>query len=438
MKKNWGILWTIAFLLTLALSACSNDGSHEAKPATELDKPHEPMTISVFGYRGAYSEEDFAKYFVDPVKKKFPYISVDYIKSPQTKMIQEMLTAGDFPDLVIAGGRSAYDLVEPGVAIDLRDLAKKNNLDLSVYDPEALNVAKLPGTKGEMYSLPMWSNFYVTFYNKDIFDHFAVPYPKDNMTWDEMTALAVKLTRLDNGIQYKGMWPGNTNLLAKSFGIGYFEPNSNKVNVTSDSWGKLFDMGNRIYTIEGNQPGNANLGKLDDNFIKDKNLALLPAFGSLLITLANPEQNNGLNWDMVSYPSFSDSRGIGAEADAQVLIVSTTSKHPDDAFQVAKYMTTDPTQQLELARRAATLPVIDLKQTKEVFGEYFPLLKNKNTKAIFSVKNREPHPFNKDENTVRTIVDQTFAKWLATSEDRVTVLRRIEEQATKAVEAAGN
>jgi multiple sugar transport system substrate-binding protein len=438
----------MVFLATvLALCACSNGGnsgdngnggnggSSDAKAGA--DKPHEPITLSVFGYRGAYVPEDFAKYFADPVKKKFSYITdVKYIQTPDTKKIQEMLTAGDFPDLVITGGRAAIDLVDPGIALDLRDLAKKNNLDLNTYDPQALNIAKLPGAKGELYSLPLWTNYYLTFYNKDIFDHFGVSYPKDNMTWDDFTALAIKLSREDNGVQYKGMWPGNANLIASSLGLEYFEPKTNKVKVTTDGWAKAFDLGKKIYSIEGNSPGNANLGNPDDNFIKDKNVAILPGFSSRITKLANPALNNGLNWDMVSYPSYPESKGIGAEADANVLIVSSTSKHQDDAFQVAKYVTTDADQQLDLARRAATLPVVNLKQTKDVFGEAFPLLKEKNINAVFSSKVRAPRSFNKYETLVQPIVNQTFIKWLATSDDRVTVLRQIEEQANKAVEAA--
>jgi multiple sugar transport system substrate-binding protein len=436
MKTKWGLLLVTLLLVVLTASACGSGGKDEAKPGAGVDKPHEPVTLSVFGYNGSYDEDDFDMYFADPVKKKFPYMDVKYIKSPAVAKIQELLTAGEFPDIVLGGGRSVSDLLDAGIPVDLRGLAKKNNLDWNAYEPAAMDVVKMHSRNGEMFGLPIWLNYYVTFYNKDIFDHFGVSYPKDNMTWDDMAALAVKLTRLDNGIQYKGLWPGNISLMARGMSLDYFEPNSNKVKVATDAWSKLFDFGKKIYTIEGNLPGDANLGNLDDNFVKDKNVALLPTYGSDITRLANPNQNNGLNWDMVTYPSFPESKGMSAEADANLLVVSSTSKHQDDAFQVVKYMSTDPTQQLDLARRAGTLPVIQSKQTQEVFGEAFPLMKTKNTKAVFSVKLRNNHPFNKYENVVRRTVDQTFTKWLTTNDDRNSVLRTIEEQANKAVEAA--
>jgi multiple sugar transport system substrate-binding protein len=448
MKAKWGLLAVTVLLVMLTASACGSGATGEAKPGsgtaagsgtvTGLDKPHEPVSLTAYRYNGGYTPEEFDMYFADPVKKKFPYIDLKYIVSGPGKTYQELLATGDFPDIVLGGARSVSDLLIADIPLDLRDLAKKNNLDWNLYDPAAMEMLKMLGPNGEVFGLPAWLNYYVTFYNKDIFDHFGAPYPKDNMTWDEMTALAARVTRLDNGIQYKGIRPGTISLMARGMSLDYFEPGTDKVKVTTDAWGKVFDLGRKIYTIEGNLPKGEQLasGPLFTSFVKNKDIAIMPTYGNALTQMADPKLNNGVNWDMASYPSYQEAKGISAEADGNMFVVSKASKHQEDAFQVVKYMSTDPTQQLELAKRAASLPVITLKQTQEVFGEAFPVLKSKNTKAVFSVKLGKIHPFNKYENVARKVVDQTFVKWIETSEDRVSILRKIEEQANKDVQDA--
>jgi multiple sugar transport system substrate-binding protein len=48
---------------------------------------------------------------------------------------------------------------------------------------------------GGLYALPFRSDFWVTYYNKDLFDAAGVPYPTNDMTVQEYLALAAKVTR---------------------------------------------------------------------------------------------------------------------------------------------------------------------------------------------------------------------------------------------------
>jgi ABC-type glycerol-3-phosphate transport system substrate-binding protein len=152
--------------------------------------------------------------------------------------------------------------------------------------------------------------------------------------------------------------------------------------------------------------------------------------------MADGDMNQGLNWDIASYPSFSEKKGYSNETDGNVLVINKTSKALEQAFLVAKTMSTDPEMQLDLAKRAATLPVMKLQQTQEVFGQAFPTLKQKNLKAIFSVKLLESHPFNPNDALIRPIINKHFKTYLTSNEDPVTVLRKIQDEATQAVEAA--
>jgi multiple sugar transport system substrate-binding protein len=57
---------------------------------------------------------------------------------------------------------------------------------------------------GGTYGMPVSTTSGALFHNKDLFDKFGVPYPKDGMTWDVLYELAKKMTRNEGGVQYKG------------------------------------------------------------------------------------------------------------------------------------------------------------------------------------------------------------------------------------------
>ena len=53
---------------------------------------------------------------------------------------------------------------------------------------------------GVQYAIPFRSDFWVLFYNKDLFDAAGVEYPTNDMTWDQYAELAKKLTNKENNI----------------------------------------------------------------------------------------------------------------------------------------------------------------------------------------------------------------------------------------------
>lgn len=53
---------------------------------------------------------------------------------------------------------------------------------------------------GVQYAIPFRSDFWVLFYNKDLFDAAGVEYPTNDMTWDQYAELAKKMTDADKGI----------------------------------------------------------------------------------------------------------------------------------------------------------------------------------------------------------------------------------------------
>lgn len=82
------------------------------------------------------------------------------------------------------------------VQYDLSESIKRHQMDLSQYESYMINDIRKMG-KGSMIALPYYADFSgVTYYNKDIFDLLAVPYPKDGMYWEDYYNLSRQLTRM--------------------------------------------------------------------------------------------------------------------------------------------------------------------------------------------------------------------------------------------------
>ncbi|MCI8489481.1 MAG: sugar ABC transporter substrate-binding protein [Lachnospiraceae bacterium] len=112
----------------------------------------------------------------------------------------------------LSGSGSEFDVVTikdvPGYAT----LVSKNTLEpLDSYISDAgIDLSQYGGVDsqvtvdGSLYELPFRNDFWVVFYNKDVFDNAGVDYPTNDMTFDEYDELARKLTSTDFGSQVYG------------------------------------------------------------------------------------------------------------------------------------------------------------------------------------------------------------------------------------------
>ena len=112
----------------------------------------------------------------------------------------------------LSGSDTDFDVVTikdvPGYAT----LVQKNTLEpLDGYIKDAgIDLADFNGVTdqvtvdGSLYELPFRSDFWLIFYNKDVFDAAGVDYPSNDMTVEEYDALARQLTDTTYGSQVYG------------------------------------------------------------------------------------------------------------------------------------------------------------------------------------------------------------------------------------------
>ncbi|MDF2720014.1 MAG: extracellular solute-binding protein family 1 [Paenibacillus sp.] len=367
--RKAGSLTLALCLSAAALAACSQganksaDEGDKAKPAA----PKEPVELVFYAINGD-PEDSFNYRFGDAIRKKFPDYKISYIFSQKGTTLPEMITSGTRFDITYHSiGFYENFLIPNGLHYDMTELIKKHKVDLSRFEPTSIDAIKqLSG--GKMYSLPVYGNNLVLYYNKSIFDKFGIAYPKNGMTWKETTDLAKKLTRQDGGVQYMGFGI-NPSLVTRMNPLSI--PNADLASNTptinkNDLWKRFYQT---FFLDPQLSPGAFQTIPDNTPFVKDKNVAMM-AYLSSLITIWT-DQLKEVDWDIVSLPSFEDNPGTGSQINSINFGITSIAKNKDAAMEVLNYMTSDEFQ-TGLSKKGI-MPVLKSDSVRNALGKPAPI-----------------------------------------------------------------
>jgi multiple sugar transport system substrate-binding protein len=273
------------------------------------------------------------------------------------------------------------------------------------------------------------------FYNKDIFDKFAVAYPKDLMSWDENVDLAKKVTRESGGVQYRGVDPGNAYNIGSGLSLSVVDRKTNKAQLNTAPWQKVYNTLKDIYDIPGNLPDIKLYGKGTDSFLKDKTLAMMVYFGSGTVARLEEMHTGGdiMNWDMVSTPNFQESRGKGQEINLHILTISNSSKHKQEAFDVLSTLVAEDVQ--TLAMHDGRISSLADPQLRKGFATNLKSVKGKNVEGVFKTTAAKLPVVTPYDALAKPQLNNKMKEVIG-GKDINTALREAEEQANKAIQTA--
>lgn len=435
-RKNWTVRLIMFTTLSLIAGGCSNGAASEGK-TEEANKNAEPVEL-VFYSVSKDSEENFNERFGNAIRKKFPNYTIKYIQRvPNSTDLQQLLTSGAQIDIQWDSIASfTGSVLDSGTAFDMTDLIKQHNLDLNRFEPSMIDsLKKMSG--GGLYGLPLYNDRMALYYNKDLFDKFGVPYPKDGMTWDEIIELSNQMTREESGVVYTGFSPSlNQVFVSNPYSLPLVDSSTNKATINNDTWKKIIDTvlirptQNNMYKKKIEQSN----GKIPDSntFVKEKTLAMYTA--SPLLPVVFAQDMSSMNWDVVTFPAFKELPGVGAQAYPGVISVTKMSKNKDAAMEVIKYLTSDE-YQLESSKNGI-MTVLKDEAIQKTLGQN-TAYKDKNFSAFFT---KFPAMAEKTVSESKAAVlgkYTTNAMKVVNGEmDINTMLRTTEEEANKALQSA--
>lgn len=123
-----------------------------------------------------------------------PDVTVEVIDVPSgdyTTKLNVMLNGGSEVDVFwVKDADTIYPISKRGQLTDLSSYIAADGINLDDYN----GLPKFLEIDGAQVAMPFRMDYYVNFYNKDIFDAAGVAYPTNDMTWAEFEALAAQVT----------------------------------------------------------------------------------------------------------------------------------------------------------------------------------------------------------------------------------------------------
>lgn len=422
---------------TSLVTACSQQattgGQDETKSAAEAKQNAAeykggPVQLLVQDINTGTTDEQFKTFFADPIKAKYPQIEL--VQTRDT--LDKLLTAGTPPDIVLVSNPLLSVVLDADIPEDLTDMIKTYGVDLQRFEPALIEQQKKLGGNKAFYGMPFAMNYGVLTYNKDIFDKFGVPYPKEVNTWDELYDVAKRLTRTDADVKYIGMKPSALSSLYWQYGVPVFDKTKNSATLTTDQHVKVFTMLKQFYSIPGYMD-NTTYSYSTDLFFKEFRIGMFPDWiAGLIHYLTTAGTKDSFNWDIAAHPTFSDKPKFGREVDYHMAVVNKSSKNKEAAYQVLLSLTSDEVQ-MKLSK-AGRMSVLKNNDIKNAFAADSGLFNGKNLQAVFKVSPAVlPEASIYDAKINKLLNGDVVKDVMVNGDDVVSALRKGEERANKEI-----
>lgn len=389
----------------------------------------EPATLKIMYFATLITQEAVDQFIGEPVKKKYPHITIEYVNTGGGVSFQKMIEQGTPPDLVITDYPNLSAVTDYAYPLDLNPYLEKYKVNLNQLDASPIQGIRNVGTKGEIFGLPWYVDKFMLFYNKDLFDKFAVAYPTDQMTYEDLVNVSRRLTRKEDQVQYEGVRWGNLHTVGMQWGIPIINKQTGKADFQNDLWKRALGVVKDIHEM-----GITNLP--NEAFYKEKRMAMLTQWLNPMLGFAESVEKSGqtLNWDMASIPQHREAPGISGAAKPIYLLVSQSSKYKEQAFQAVSYISTSEEVQ-SLLSQYGKITALNSEAIRKQFGTKYELVKGKNIEAIFKHQTA-PLPYSTNyEKLASPELNIAGTNVASGSKDVNTALREAEERANKKIEA---
>lgn len=432
-KKVLSVMLTAAMMTTLLAGCGGNDSNASSADSSAGSSTPESSTASSAPANSEASSQASASGSSEPVTLKWAIwdesttqywgdIKAAYEASHEGVTI-EMVDLGSTDYMTVlatelSGSGSDFDVVTikdvPGYAtlvqknaiLALDDYIKADGVDLAQYAGATDQVL----VDGKLYELPFRNDFWVIFYNKDLFDAKGVPYPTNDMTFEEYDALARQMTDTSFGAQVYGAHYHTWRSAVQLFGVLDGE------HTILDGEYSAFQP---YYEMVLNQENDGVCRKYTD--LKTEGLHYSAAFSggdvamlnmgswfiaTMISNLQSGEYDSSLcgNWGIVKYP-----HAEGVEAGSTLgtitgLSVTTASDTPDAAWEFVKWVSGE--EGAAVMASSGNFPAIMTDEVKDMIAglEGFPT--DAESKEALSVSNLYLEvPYGENVSEINSVLD---------------------------------
>lgn len=383
MKKPCLLLLSLLILLTL-LTGC------QAQP----EKTQEPKTLRVL----AFNKKGFNQLYGNFFLATHPNYSLEVISifenfTPGTNMTDtiEELIAKENIDVLSIPMESYSVLQEGGKLLSLDEMITKDRFDLASYSPAVIDF--LRDEQGKIHGLTPTFVGDALFYNKDLFDHYRISYPRDFITWDEVFELTHKFPNYkDDQTPQFGFYhkkTANPFMMALTIGegSGLTVYGNERFTLNSPSWEKVFDEVTSCFKsrvcFDPNQTEPTQSLKLEDlqkesyPFLSG-HIAMAVADSSLYRIL--DEKDSVFEWGITTLPVSAEHPDMGnGIAMNDIFTIPLNNQETEGAWEFIQYVSGNDYARLLPQINTVDLPARVSENQEESIKAFYKLERVSNT-----------------------------------------------------------
>lgn len=359
MKRTALAAIALAVTAGLGLTGCAG----AAGPAeTQGENGKTRLTVSVWNYEGT---PEFKALF-DSYEAANPSIDiepVDILADDYPQKVTTMLAGGDTTDVltmknVIDYARYANNgqLQEINDVVD--GVGKDNLAGIDAFDME-----------GKYYAAPYRQDFWLLYYNKDLLKAAGVENPAD-LTWDEYTALAQKLTTEADGKKvygtYHHIWRSVVQAIAAAQNDA--DQNSGEYSFFEDQYNTALELQKSGATLDF---GTAKSQKTSYRTMFETGQAAMMPMGTWYIAgilQAKKDGKTNVDWGLAPLPQKDSGDEVTTFGSPTAFAVNKNATHSEEAKKFIEWAAGE-----EGAKAISKIGVVPALQNDAVTDAYFQL-----------------------------------------------------------------
>lgn len=251
----------------------------------------------------------------------------------------------------------------------LDDVIKQDHFDVDNILPSVLETIKEKGG-GKLYGLSPTFSSQAIYYNKDLFEKYGVPLPKNQMSWEELFELAKRFPTDGQGEQrIYGFAPAYTfnggkdtgfyymNSIGATKGLSFVDPESMKVTLNTDAWKNVLHLtadalkSGAFYSGQNSEPMNPGQPITIQDYYK-RNMFITGKVAMTLDSsymLDNIERSKDVlkdvapvNWDLVTVPVDPQNPDVSNSVNVtNMFAVHAQVQHLRAAWELVKFINSE-------------------------------------------------------------------------------------------------
>lgn len=206
MKRTFiGVLFIVVLAVSI-LTACRNNRKEKSEEIVLKEEETSAGNRQTVGEEGAETVLKWAVWDIQTATYWRALAAAYTAEHPNVRIEMTDLGSGDYSsvlttelsvtgsefDVITIKDMPGYEtLLAKGALEPLNTKIARDDFELSPYQ----GITEQLRVEGELYQLPFRSDFWLLYYNKDLFDEAGVKYPDNDMTVEEYDRLARMVTR---------------------------------------------------------------------------------------------------------------------------------------------------------------------------------------------------------------------------------------------------